>query len=683
MTSSGADSSTAPRPACTTIPMGGAPAIPSSTTRSTPGTFVPPHCGNAWSSSTGASTGCRRRFATGASATGSRTTWTGRCRGSVSGAPHCRCGPTARATSSASARGRSWRRSAGAASATSICTRPAIDEVTFAHPENGREYRRVPEVIDCWFDSGAMPYAQFHYPFENRELVERRSPADYICEAVDQTRGWFYTLHAIATLVSDDISFRNCICLAHLVDEHGKKMSKSLGNILEPETFFEQVGADPLRWYLAARIAPEVQKRISVNAVKDFASLLPEHLLEHLRVLRALRASRSSGLERGRRAPRPPGDRPLGARPAATHHLARDALAGRLRRAGSGPRHRGIRRAPQQLVRAPQPAAILEVERGRGQAGRLPHALRVPRDRHSPDRPRHALSERGGVSEPRAAGRRSSAAQRAHVEMAGDGRRKDRRRARRRLRSGAAHRGARAHRAQRLSGTGAPTPLSPPRTGTHRARRPRGASARRADPGGAEHQDPGDRGLRCRPRHLSGEAQPAAHRKTPRAAGARDPRRARARRCRRYRRRGRTRRVLRPRGRGGDSPFPSPRTCSSRPRPPPATRARKTGGYLVGLDTRLDEPLVLEGLARELVRTVQETRKQAGLEVSDRIALRIEGSARIEAALASYRDYIAAETLASTWPEATSAGAFRAAHRLDEHAWTIWITTASPSPPRP
>ena len=150
--------------------------------------------------------------------------------------------------------------------------RPAVDEITFTHPDTGRTWRRVPEVIDCWFDSGAMSYAQFHYPFENRERFENRFPADYICEAIDQTRGWFYSLHAIAALVSDSVAYRNCVCLAHIVDKDGRKMSKSQGNIVDPYDVFDHVGADPLRWYLACRIAPEVQKRISVDFVRDVAS---------------------------------------------------------------------------------------------------------------------------------------------------------------------------------------------------------------------------------------------------------------------------------------------------------------------------------------------------------------------------------------------------------------------------
>ena len=148
--------------------------------------------------------------------------------------------------------------------------RPAVDEIEFEM--DGHTWRRVPEVIDCWFDSGAMSYAQWHYPFENQDQFEAHFPADYICEAIDQTRGWFYTLHAIATLVSDSIAYRNVICLSHIVDADGKKMSKSQGNILNPYEVFDTVGADALRWYFLARVAPDVQKRISVDIVAEVAS---------------------------------------------------------------------------------------------------------------------------------------------------------------------------------------------------------------------------------------------------------------------------------------------------------------------------------------------------------------------------------------------------------------------------
>jgi isoleucyl-tRNA synthetase len=148
--------------------------------------------------------------------------------------------------------------------------RPAVDDVTFE--KDGKTWRRVPEVIDCWFDAGAMSYAQWHYPFENEDKFDKHFPADFICEAIDQTRGWFYTLHAIATLVSDSVAFKNCICLNLIVDEDGKKMSKSLGNIVNPYDVFDTVGADALRWYFLARLSPDMPKRISVDIVAEVAS---------------------------------------------------------------------------------------------------------------------------------------------------------------------------------------------------------------------------------------------------------------------------------------------------------------------------------------------------------------------------------------------------------------------------
>ncbi len=148
--------------------------------------------------------------------------------------------------------------------------RPRIDEVTIR--KDGKIWTRVPEVIDCWFDSGAMTYAQWHYPFENQEMFQAHFPADYICEAIDQTRGWFYTLHAIAALVSDSVAYRNCICLSHIVDANGKKMSKSLGNIVDPYDVFDTVGVDSLRWLFLVRTAPDVQKRISVDIVREVAA---------------------------------------------------------------------------------------------------------------------------------------------------------------------------------------------------------------------------------------------------------------------------------------------------------------------------------------------------------------------------------------------------------------------------
>ncbi|MBE0415622.1 MAG: isoleucine--tRNA ligase [Dehalococcoidia bacterium] len=128
--------------------------------------------------------------------------------------------------------------------------RPYIDEVTFNCSVCRGEMRRLSEVLDAWFDSGAMPVAQWHYPFENEELFAQFFPADYICEAVDQTRGWFYTLHALSTLLFDRPCFRNVICLGHILDARGEKMSKSKGNVVDPWKILDSHGADALRWYL-------------------------------------------------------------------------------------------------------------------------------------------------------------------------------------------------------------------------------------------------------------------------------------------------------------------------------------------------------------------------------------------------------------------------------------------------
>lgn len=147
--------------------------------------------------------------------------------------------------------------------------RPAMDELTWPCPDCGGTMRRVPEVADAWFDSGSMPVAQWHYPFENRELFNEQFPADFICEAVDQTRGWFYTLHAVSTLLFDQPSFKNVICLGHIVAEDGSKMSKSRGNVINPWEVLEAQGADATRWYMYTASPPGNTRRFSANLVKE------------------------------------------------------------------------------------------------------------------------------------------------------------------------------------------------------------------------------------------------------------------------------------------------------------------------------------------------------------------------------------------------------------------------------
>jgi len=147
--------------------------------------------------------------------------------------------------------------------------RPYIDDVTFDCSKCGKVMNRVPEVIDCWFDSGAMPFAQWHYPFENEAVFSKRFPADYICEAVDQTRGWFYSLHAISILLKEQPCFKNVICLGHILDSTGEKMSKTKGNVLTPWEILDATGADALRWYMYTSSPPGNVRRFSRQLVEE------------------------------------------------------------------------------------------------------------------------------------------------------------------------------------------------------------------------------------------------------------------------------------------------------------------------------------------------------------------------------------------------------------------------------
>ncbi|SDB23070.1 Isoleucyl-tRNA synthetase [Pseudobutyrivibrio sp. YE44] len=158
----------------------------------------------------------------------------------------------------------------GRADAESIeLHRPYIDEVTCTCPECNGTMKRVPEVIDCWFDSGAMPFAQHHYPFENKEVFEQQFPAKFISEAVDQTRGWFYSLMAESTLLFNKAPYENVIVLGHVQDENGQKMSKSKGNAVDPFDALEKMGADAIRWYFYTSSAPWIPKRFGENAVME------------------------------------------------------------------------------------------------------------------------------------------------------------------------------------------------------------------------------------------------------------------------------------------------------------------------------------------------------------------------------------------------------------------------------
>lgn len=148
--------------------------------------------------------------------------------------------------------------------------KPYIDEITIKCDECGKDMHRVPYVIDCWFDSGSMPFAQYHYPFENKELFESRFPAQFISEAIDQTRGWFYTLMAISTLLFDKSPFENCLVLGHVQDKDGLKMSKHKGNVVDPWSVLDKQGADAVRWYFCASSSPWLPTRFYDEGVSEY-----------------------------------------------------------------------------------------------------------------------------------------------------------------------------------------------------------------------------------------------------------------------------------------------------------------------------------------------------------------------------------------------------------------------------
>ena len=150
--------------------------------------------------------------------------------------------------------------------------RPYIDAVTLTCPKCGKTMHRTPEVIDCWYDSGSMPFAQWHYPFENKETFEENFPANFISEAIDQTRGWFYTLMAISTLIFDRSPFENCVVMGHVQDAEGQKMSKHKGNVIDPWDVLNRQGADAVRWYFYACCSPWLPKRFSHELVSEMQS---------------------------------------------------------------------------------------------------------------------------------------------------------------------------------------------------------------------------------------------------------------------------------------------------------------------------------------------------------------------------------------------------------------------------
>jgi isoleucyl-tRNA synthetase len=546
--------------------------------------------------------------------------------------------------------------------------RPAVDAITFQH--EGREYRRVAEVIDCWFDSGSMPYAQLHYPFENAEYFKNHFPADFISEAIDQTRGWFYTLHAIATMVMDSVAFRHVVCLSHLVDHDGRKMSKSLGNVVDPYAVFNSAGADPLRWYFAARVAPDAQKRLSVEIVSDVASSFLNTLWNvYSFLVMYARLDKIDFDDRPEYSRRSESDRwvlslleqTLDTATAAMDEY--DALrAGtaiekfvdqlsnwyvRLNRRRFWKATGGADKqsayvtlyecldavarliAPfmpflsealyQNLVRSLDSSAPLSVHMAEWPARtaeRLDRAL---------------LDEIDIVQQVVALGRSARNDSRLKVRQ----------------------------------------PLS-----RIMVRAP-GAAAAQAIARHAEQiqdelnvkaieqiaQDAKLVTYRLKPNlpvvgKKYGKWIPALRRALAEADGAAVVATLAAGRTVQFQFDGETVEL------GSDGVLVETSAAEG-------FAFAEAGGYLVALDTHLTHELVLEGLAREVVRSVQEGRKQAGLNVSDRIALSVEGDANISEALAKHREYVMNETLAVEWRAVNDANAFSSEHSLNDTKWRI------------
>jgi isoleucyl-tRNA synthetase len=545
--------------------------------------------------------------------------------------------------------------------------RPAIDGVTFMH--EGREYARVAEVIDCWFDSGAMPYAQWHYPFENAAVFAESFPADFICEAIDQTRGWFYTLHAIATMVSDQAAYRNVICLSHIVDQDGKKMSKSLGNIINPYDVFNAVGADALRWHFTARVAPDVQKRVSVEIIADVASSFINTFWNTYAFF--VMYARLDGFDRTAQVPypqRPEIDRwilSLLEQTVATATAALDdydalragaAIESFVDQLSNWYVRRNRRRFWKAVSGSDKQAAYLTLYECLETVNRL-LAPFVP-----------FISEAVHQNLVRAIAPEAPVSVHMAAWPEADARRLDRQLL------------DETEVVQRVVGLGRAARNS----SKLKVRQPLKRLLIRVPDPAAEaavrrHEDQILDELNVKRLELiARDATLVSYRIKPNlpVIGKRYGKLIPA--IREYLAKADGAAIAAAVARAAPQTFViGDRALTIEPADLLVESAAAEGfacaeenGYLVGLDTTLDDALRREGLARELIRAVQDARKQAGLEVADRIVLHVEGDAAVTAALEAHREYLMSETLASAWRR-PAAGEFVAEQDHGEARWVI------------
>ena len=551
--------------------------------------------------------------------------------------------------------------------------RPAVDEVTFE--KDGKTFSRVPEVIDAWFDSGAMSYAQWHYPFENEDTFETHFPADFICEAIDQTRGWFYTLHAIGTLVSDSVAFRNCVCLNLIVDKDGKKMSKSVGNIVDPYDVFDTVGVDALRWYFLARLSPDVLKRISVEIVQDVASSFINTFWNTYSFF--VLYARLDDVDLTDNIP--PADRPEIDRWALAllnqtirtctaalddydAKTAGDAIESLIDQLSNWYVRRNRRRFWKSTDLEDKRSAYLTLH----ECLTVAHKLMAPFVPFLAEHVYQNLVRTVDKGAPTSV--HMSAWPVINEDYDDQSLLKD---------IGVVQKVvglARAARGQ--SGVRTRQPLS-----RLLIRAPDDAAAKALE----DHKEQileelnvksiefiaRDEGLvnyRIKPNlprlgkeRGMGRELPDIRRELEKEDGAE---------------------VAGKFARGEDIVISIPSgklTLTGQDVIVETSSAEgyacgADAGYLTALDTTLTEELIREGIARELIRTVQESRKQAGLEVSDRIVLGVSGSAAVETALQEHKNYLMSETLATEWQVSQKNPLFLEKRTLDQEEWTIEIT---------
>ena len=275
--------------------------------------------------------------------------------------------------------------------------RPHVDDVRIECPECGERADRVEPVLDAWFDSGSMPASQFHYPFENADLFERRFPADFICEAIDQTRGWFYSLLAVNTLVFGRAPYRNVVCLALLVDKDGSKMSKSRDNVVDPWTILTTRGADALRWYFFSAGSPWTNRRVDVQMIDESTRRFLVTLWNTYSFFVTYATLDGWAPRAPRRRSREARARPLGSLASPVDRPRRHGCARGVRCARSRAGARVVRRRSLELVRATLTRPVLE---GRGPRGAR-DAPRVPPHGRPAARPSVPVRRRRPVREPR------------------------------------------------------------------------------------------------------------------------------------------------------------------------------------------------------------------------------------------------------------------------------------------